>query len=154
MHAVSFIFKEIEKIRNMKKKAGLYMDYRKAYLIVEDNNNKFYVSEIIESAYQEEKEEGETSDTTFWGKGGVRASNNENRKNQKQQNRLKEYYYQLQQKLQEYDEILLLGPTKAKDELKNFLLKNKHFQDKHIMVKSADKLTDNQKIAEVRAYFC
>lgn len=137
---------------HMKKRVGVYMDYQKAYLILEDNK-KFFISEIIESAYQEEKEEGEVSDTTFWGKGGIRASNNENRKNQKEKNRLKEYYHQLQQKLEEYDEILLLGPSKAKDELKNFLLKSKHYQGKHIVVKSADKLTDNQKIAEVRSYF-
>lgn len=52
-----------------------------------------------------------------------------------------------------YDNVLLFGPTNAKDELNNYLNKDLHFKNIQITVESADKMTDNQKGAFVKAYF-
>ena len=52
-----------------------------------------------------------------------------------------------------YQQVLLFGPTTAKNELFNALKKDHHFDQKKIEVLSADKMTENQMHAFVKKYF-
>jgi len=45
-------------------------------------------------------------------------------------------------KLKDYEEVLLFGPTNAKNELFNLLKDDRHFEKIKIEVKSGDKMTD------------
>ncbi|MCX8081671.1 MAG: hypothetical protein N3F09_10595 [Bacteroidia bacterium] len=136
-----------------KKRIGVYLDHHKAYFIPFENGTT-EIKEIMESEYTRlERIEGETSDTTFWNSRGNASSNNENRKNNKAESQLKEYYNDISKKICEYDEILLFGPTTAKNELKNILCENKSFNGKTIHIQSADQITENQKKEFVWKFF-
>jgi len=55
--------------------------------------------------------------------------------------------------IKEFDDVLLFGPTSAKNELLNLLRQNHLFEKIKIELKPADKMTENQQQAFVREYF-
>jgi len=55
--------------------------------------------------------------------------------------------------IKNYREVLLFGPTDAKHELQNMLHKDHLFADIKITVEQADKMTENQQHAFVRAHY-
>lgn len=63
------------------------------------------------------------------------------------------YYKKLGDIIKVYDEVVLFGPTTAKDELHNMLKADHRFAKTDIQTKHADKLTENQQHAFVREYF-
>ena len=52
-----------------------------------------------------------------------------------------------------YEHVLLFGPTEAKVELLNSLVKKQGLSKTKIEVKQTDKMTENQQHAFVRKYF-
>lgn len=64
-----------------------------------------------------------------------------------------EYYHKLSDVIDNYDEIILFGPTHAKIELNNLLLTDKRFFNTKIKVENTDKMSDNQQNAFVKEYF-
>ena len=71
----------------------------------------------------------------------------------KEKDLLSSYYKKLGEIILDYDEVILFGPTDAKNELLN-VLKDDHLFDKiKIEVKSADKMTENQQHAFVKEHF-
>lgn len=63
------------------------------------------------------------------------------------------YFKKLGEVIINYDEVVLYGPTKAKNELFNSLTDNLHFAKVKINVEQADKMTDPQQQAFVKAFF-
>lgn len=128
---------------------GVWMDHNKALLI-----EYHPYSEQIQTLYADlsigQREEGEGSDTAFFGE---RASSNEDRKENKYRDELKTYFKSLEKVLKGYDEILLFGPGKAKNELKNLMREDKEFQSAEIFMENAEAMTENQYKAYVRDYF-
>jgi len=78
---------------------------------------------------------------------------NESLMHHKEQHQQLEYFNSLKDKMKDYDEIVLFGPTDAKSQLHNLLTKDAHFSKKIIEVKNAGKLTENQQQAFVRDHF-
>lgn len=64
-----------------------------------------------------------------------------------------DYYKRLGEVIRNYDDVLLFGPTDAKTELFNQLQLDHRFETIKIAVQQADKMTDNQQHAFVKAYF-
>lgn len=71
----------------------------------------------------------------------------------KEQSKLSDYYKRLGDVIKDYDEVLLFGPTSAKNELVNFLKDDHHFDEVKIEVKPADKMTENQQQVFVKEHF-
>ena len=71
----------------------------------------------------------------------------------KEQNQLSDYYNRLGDVIRNYDEVLLFGPTSAKNELLNILKEDHRFDEVKIEVKPADKMTENQQEAFVKDFF-
>lgn len=71
----------------------------------------------------------------------------------KEQNLHNGFYKELSAVIRDYGDVLLFGPTEAKQELFNFLKKDQHFSKIKIEVQQADKMTENQEHAFVRKYF-
>jgi stalled ribosome rescue protein Dom34 len=71
----------------------------------------------------------------------------------KEQHQHTEYYKKLGEEIRNYEEVILFGPTDAKSELSNFLMADHRFAKIKIETQSADKMTENQQHALVRAYF-
>jgi stalled ribosome rescue protein Dom34 len=63
------------------------------------------------------------------------------------------YYKEIGHEILKYQHILIFGPTQAKTELLNFLNKDLHYKNIQIDVKSADKMTENEKRSFVWLHF-
>lgn len=71
----------------------------------------------------------------------------------KEEGQLSAYYKKLSDLILDYEEVLLFGPTDAKNELSNLLKEDHHFDKIRVEVKSSDNMTENQRIAFVKEYF-
>ncbi len=117
---------------------GIWMDHTTAHLM----------------EFSQDKMETKTIDSTFTHEvKEASIHNGEKGMHQKEQHQQSGYYHQLGAVIKNYQEVLLFGPTEAKTELLNILLADHHFDKIKIEVKQADKMTENQKHAFVRAYF-
>lgn len=63
------------------------------------------------------------------------------------------FYKKLEEVISKYDEVLLFGPTNAKNELFNKIQKDHRFANIKVAVKEADKMSNTQKIFFVSNYF-
>jgi hypothetical protein len=71
----------------------------------------------------------------------------------KEQHQQSGYYKKLSDAVRNYNEVLLFGPTDAKNELLNLLKSDHLFDGIKIELKNSDKLTKNQMHVFVREYF-
>ena len=119
-------------------KIGIWMDHSIAHLM-EFSNNPFEVNTIESNFTHQEK-----MDSLL--KGEVHLHIKE------QQKQLK-YYKKLMDVVKKYNEVILFGPTNAKEELFNVIVADNRFHDIKIQVKQTDKMTPQQQHAFVRDYF-
>lgn len=120
------------------KKIGIWMDHSMAQLI-EYPTNTIKVN-LIESNFTHEDKESSLS-------------RSENLMHNKRQQQHAAYYKELANVIENYNEVLLFGPTDAKVELFNILRADLNFEKIKIKTKHADKMTDNQQHAFVKEYF-
>ena len=132
------------------KKIGVWLDHRQAHFIDVSKGLA-----IVETAFSDQE-----SQPRYRGEHGIgtllgdhRSTNNEHHIHNRRENIIAQYYEMIIELLKQYDSILLFGPTSAKYELHNRLLKDKHFDTKVVVVKPAGHLTEQQMIAEVKAHF-
>lgn len=119
-------------------KLGIFMDHTTALFInfpIDEATNHTLFSSFTKTAEHDSLEKSE------------QLTHN---KEQHQQN---EFYQKIGDKIRQYDEVMLFGPTNAKTELLNVLKKNHLFASIDIQVEQTDKLTENQKLAFVKNYF-
>ena len=121
-----------------KNKIGVWMDYSIAHLM-EYSNNPFEIKTIESNFTHQEK-------LNNLAKGEHHMLNNEQQKHYK-------YYKKLIDVVKKYKEVVLFGPTNAKDELFNFLSADIRFENVKIQVKQTDKMTAKQKHTFVINFF-
>lgn len=63
------------------------------------------------------------------------------------------FYSEIKNELFDYFQIILFGPTTAKNELQTILSNSNRFTDIEIVIKITDKLTPNEQLAFVNNYF-
>lgn len=78
---------------------------------------------------------------------------NENRKLSTPHNHQSSFYKELSYVINDYNEVLLFGPSNAKTELFNLLKNNHRFDDTKISVQSTENMTDNQQDTFVKDFF-
>ncbi len=136
---------------------GVWLDHHQAHLVYPKGKDEYAVETLVSPHDNHPRFEGETSTDTSFGSFGrtspAMGSNNEHNKHNREQKELHDYYRMLQKVLAQYDEILLFGPTTAKEELYNILFDDKAFNGKRILVEKSDKMTGNQLLAFVKDYF-
>jgi len=130
------------------KKIGIWLDHEKAHFI---DAGKHVLYTVYSGEESQPRYPGEHGDGAKLGNN--RSTNNENQKHKRQQNILSQYYHDIANRLNDYDEVYLFGPTTAKDELRNHLKADKHSAYKTIHVQHADQLTENQMVAKVKQFF-
>jgi stalled ribosome rescue protein Dom34 len=127
------MFKNIETNNRL----GIWMDHATANLIA--------YSDVIE---------GLTIDLKFTHQNKMSSpSHGESGMNQKEHHLQEAYYKQISAEILKYDSVLLFGPTNAKNELNNYLLKDHHFNEIIFKIKKADKMSSNDQRAFVKNYF-
>src|SRR5689334_454245 len=139
----------MKKNKNIPAVIGVWMDHSKACLIDLAKSTK--TISTIKSPIKPRRIFGEKSDGTRLGNN--RSTNNEYSKHEKEKNIEHAYFKKLVDTLSEYDEIFLFGPTTARKEFRNYVLKEKLLTGKKITSHAADYLTDNQMVEQVRNYF-
>ncbi|MBL7861792.1 MAG: hypothetical protein JNJ65_11575 [Cyclobacteriaceae bacterium] len=120
------------------KQAGIWMDYSKAFVL--EVNRDVITRQVIESDFTYEEKQHSYA-------------RNEGLMHKKEQRLEGEYFKAIMKAIQNYQEVVLLGPGDAKSELFNRITSNPHFKHVRISVEPADKLTDNQLVAFVKDYF-
>ena len=119
-------------------KIGIWMDHSIAHLM-EYSNNPFEVKTIESYFTQQEK-----INSLLKG---------EKHLHYKEQELQSKYYKKLMTVVKKYKEVILFGPTDAKEELFNVISADNRFENINIQVKQTDKMTAKQKHDFVKEFF-
>lgn len=120
------------------KQLGIWMDHSTAN-IMELSDNKVVTTNLESTpAFPEQVENLRLNESLMHNKG---------------QDHQSDFYEKLSHIINDYDEVLLFGPTEAKTELHNLLKDNRRFEKIKITIQNADKMTDNQQQAFVRDFY-
>ena len=112
------------------KRIGIWMDHSIAHLTELRNGN--LITETIEA---KPKLQVKAADLYY---------KDESHMLNKEQSQLAAYYKKLSDIILDYEEVILFGPTEAKNELANILKDNHLFEKIKIVVKPADKMNESQ----------
>lgn len=120
------------------KQIGVWMDHSNA-IMAEISNGAVEYKSIVSEFTSEEKE--------------LSLKKNENLMHNKEQQQQSAYYKKITEFLRDFNEVILFGPTSAKNELMNLLKADHHFDSIKIEVKTADKMSSMQIHDFVKKYF-
>ncbi len=132
----------------MKRIAGLWIDHRKALIVVvtdEGEEVKLIVSKV-------EKQLRRSGDSPLKGSYDPQTVPADDSRERKFTGDLSIYYDAVVAGIRDSDSILIFGPGEAKGELKKRLIKDK-LGDRIVLLEAVDKMTDRQVAAKVRKYF-
>lgn len=120
------------------KKAGIWMDHTSAH-VMELTNDSINTT-IVQSGFDhsDKVEALERSESVM---------------HNKEQHSHAAFYKSLKEIIINYDDVLLFGPTTAKNELANLIKGDHDFENIHVIVEHSDKMTENQEKAFVKKYF-
>jgi hypothetical protein len=119
-------------------KIGIWMDHSIAHLM-EYSKHPFEIKTIESDFTQQEK-------INSLMKGEAHLHN-------KEQQLQSKYYKKLMTVVKKYKEVILFGPTDAKEELFNVIKSDNRFENIKIQVKQTDKMTAKQKHHFVKEFF-
>lgn len=135
------------------KKIALWMDQSQAILLGYEQNEVRILEDLASPIESHTREDGEGSDKTRFGAAPADASMNEHKKHNVLSNQIKAYFLQLEKKLMDKDELLLLGPGTTKTQFSNYLKGSKLHRELQIEVLTTVKMTDKQLLALVKKEF-
>jgi hypothetical protein len=135
------------------KKIGLWMDQSHALFLGYADEKGVLLEDLPSAIVSRSRIAGEGSDTTRLGPSPGPASNHEKKKNNIHSNQLNAYFQQLEKKLMDKEELLLMGPGVTKTHFFHHLQGNKHFSKLKIEVVDADKMSEKQLLAKVKQKF-
>ena len=137
---------------------GVWLDHRKAHIV--SLNKSAHETEIqldkaiitIESGVEKHVRlsGGARSGKTPYGPQDVAV---EGKMEDRRKHQLHDYYQQIVRRIQDAKKIFILGPGEAKGELSKEIKKSKALAAKLVAVETADKMTENQLAAKVKAFF-
>ena len=134
------------------KKIGVWMDQKQAVLVSCKNEHAAFTEKIQSPIESMVRYPGETDSKTKM-KGSFSASNNEHKIHNIHQEQTKKYFSILKEKLNGYDEILLLGPGIFKNQFLKHISSNKGFSKVKVEALDADKMTSQQLLTLVKKHF-
>ncbi len=120
------------------KNLGIWMDHSSA-ILMSLTNDTIVTNSIVSEFTHQDKVDG--------------LNKSENLMHNKEQHQQSGYYKKIAQAIREYQEVVLFGPTDAKNQLFNLLKDDHLFENIHIEVKDTDKMTETQMHDFVRGYF-
>jgi len=119
------------------RKLGIWMDHSNAYLMELAND-------IIVQRVVSELANHETEFNFYKGEKLI---------HKKEQHLQLSYYKKIGEIIKKYQDVVLFGPTDAKNELLNQIKTDHLFEDIKVEVKNSDKMTEDQMQTFVRDYF-
>jgi hypothetical protein len=131
------------------KKIGVWLDKEKAYIISLHKEDESMIK--IDSNIENYRIHG-GSGTRF--KGGPQDVVQDSRYLEREKHQTKRYFKEIIEHLKSADAIIILGPADIDKNLKKELnLFHKNIDEKVVLVKKVDSMTDNQLIALVKELF-
>jgi stalled ribosome rescue protein Dom34 len=132
----------------MKTAAGLWIDHRKAIIVTLSDKGQ-ETKEILSSVEKQlGRSDGKHSTASFESQ-LVKPDDKQQRGFTKS---LKVFYEEVLANIKDAEAILIFGPGEAKGELQKLIEQN-NLHGKVVVVESADKMTDGQVAARVKAHF-
>lgn len=125
------------KMKNIKR-TGIYMTHSEAH-IIEIVNENINISTIESEFTHQDKLDSLTKSESLM--------------HNKEQHEQAKYYKNLSKVILNCDQVLLFGPTDAKEELFNLISDDHHFNKVQVELKQTDKLTKNQQEVYVNDFF-
>lgn len=132
----------------MSRKIGIWLDTRMAYVIY-IKGEEAEIQEII-SQVEDFHPTGGARSKTLW---GPQDSLDEHKYLERKKHQLKSYFEEIIQKVQKGDDLYVFGPAEAKVGLQKVIAAQKQFPGNLLAVETADQMTENQKIKQVRTFF-
>jgi len=132
----------------MKKEVGLWIDHRKAVIVIIENNEQ--ITREIRSNM--EPHVRFSSGSGAKGPKKSKESTAEDMRDRKFGDDLGRYYEGIVSFIRDADSIWIMGPGEAKGELEN-RLKQEGLEGRIVGIVAVDKMTDQQIAAKVRAHF-
>jgi hypothetical protein len=117
---------------------GIWMDHSNAFLM-ELKNDTIVTNTIVSEFTHQDRVDG--------------LHKSENLMHNKEQHQQLSYYKKIADVIRDYQNVVLFGPTDAKNQLINLLKDDHLFENIHIEVKDTDKMTETQMHDFVRRYF-
>lgn len=129
-------------------KIGIWLDYRAANIITLKGKGATY--NTIASGIDDAKPRGGSRPKKAYGPVDTVSEKHfsERRKHEE-----KAYYENLITAVKDAHELYLFGPAEAKNGLLKAIKANKNFKPAFKGIETADSMTENQKIAKVRAFY-
>jgi len=141
----------------MKKYVGIWLDHREAFVVSLTKNQPFAEEnyEMIERIESDIERRvrlsgGSRTRKTPYGPQEISVDSKQEDRFKLQ---LREYFKEILLRISDADRILIFGPGEAKIELKKEIEKSKRFANIIKKIESADKMTQRQIAAKVRAFF-
>ena len=132
----------------MKIKAGLWIDHRKAVIVIISDNESHIKLVISKVEKQPGRSEGVRPKTQC----GQRQFEADDSRQREFTGHLNVYYDAVIACIRDAEAILIFGPGEAKGELKHRLEKN-NLSGRIAGIETVDKMTDSQIMAKVRKHF-
>jgi hypothetical protein len=117
---------------------GIWLDHSNAYLM-EFTNDAFLTNRVVSELSNQEAE--------------LNHYKGEKLIHKKEQHLQINYFKKIGDIIKNYQEVVLFGPTDAKNELLNMVKTDHLFEEIKIEVKNSDKMTESQMQTFVREYF-
>ncbi|NTW52306.1 MAG: hypothetical protein HGB22_06945 [Chlorobiaceae bacterium] len=133
----------------MKKNTGLWIDHKEAIMVVIKDGQA--TIQHVESGA-----DGHFKATGGWKSGGTAVAqsiSSEGKAEEIRKHQFHAFYKEVMHRLEDSTEIAVFGPGEAKTELGNEIKKNKQLQNKVSVIEACDRLTENQLVAKVKAFF-
>jgi hypothetical protein len=128
---------------------GLWIDHKKAIVVTLKNGTE-EIRTIESGADRRVRLSGGSRSHTPYGAQNITSDSQRHARYKKQ---LTVFYRTLIDTLREAESLYLIGPGRAKNELKREIEKVKPLRGKIVAVETTDKMTDRQIIAAVRSFF-
>lgn len=133
----------------MKKQTGIWIDRSKAIIVTLSNETET-VTEIGANIENRIYHENEGDKGSFM---GSRHINNEKKFEERTAHQIDAFLKEVLQKIQDADELYVLGPADIKLKLQHKIENNNLLASKLKAVEAADSMTNNQVVAKIKGFF-
>ncbi len=133
----------------MKKRTGIWLDYKDVYIVDMDENGEMTYRHLNSHVDMSHPKGGSRSKSEWGPQGGVSERNYLERREHQEE----DYYEKIMEEVKSADELVIFGAGQAKKELKNVMHDTKHFHPTVRAILTAHPLSEGQLKARVREYF-
>jgi mannosyltransferase OCH1-like enzyme len=141
---------DMKKIKLPEKKAGIWLDQEKAYIIKITGNSYPAIEKIRSEVESRIRVAGEVKVSARFGNAFL---DDQEKKQRRQGHQRHRYFNKIIESIPDVNYIYLFGPSETRHELNNEIEKNHILKDRVVAIKSADRMTQEQMVRVVLNFF-